>query len=148
MFYTNILAASGSCSYVGFVGATLGAGIGFFSGRFGLMIDSLMSVKMITASGDHIEVSEDSNSDLFWGLRGAGANFGIVTSATYKLHQQANAGQVFYADLIYPTDVKEDYFNALQALGDNWPPELGACHAIFWDPSSNAVSSRGYKTIL
>ena len=140
--------ASGSCSSVGFVGATVGAGIGFFSGVFGLMIDSLLSVKMVTADGDIVEASETSNPDLFWGIRGAGVNYGIITSATYRLHKQANDGQVFYADLIYPASAKEGYFNALQALGANWPAQLGTCNAIFWEPNSNAVSPKGRRVIL
>ncbi|CAJ2507153.1 Uu.00g083390.m01.CDS01 [Anthostomella pinea] len=134
---------SGSCSAVGFVGATLGAGVGVFSGIYGLLIDSLLSVRMVTASGDLIEISESSNSDLFWALRGAGANFGIMTSATYRLRQQTNKGEVFVADLIYPAAFKESYFNVLQALEDNWPPEQGINSAIFWDPSSNATCIMG-----
>ena len=121
----------------------MGGGIGFFSGYFGLMIDSLLSVKMVTASGDIVEASESSNPDLFWAVRGAGANFGIITSATYKLHEQVNNGQVFYADLIYPASAKEGYFDALQALGADWPPALGTCSGVFWEPNSNSVSPEG-----
>ena len=137
--------ASGSCSGVGFVGATIGAGVGFSSSIFGLMLDSLLSVRVVTASGDIVEASESANPDLFWAIRGAGANFGIITSATYKLHAQVNNGQFFCADLVYPASAKEDYFNGLEALGASWPRELMSCSCIFWDPNSNTVSLKTGK---
>ncbi|KAL2788811.1 hypothetical protein BJX66DRAFT_326833 [Aspergillus keveii] len=76
---------TGTCSCVGLIGATLGAGIGRLSGTHGLMIDALLSVRIVTADGSLLTASETSNSDLFWAIRGAGANFGIITSATYRI---------------------------------------------------------------
>lgn len=58
---------------------TLGAGIGRYQGVFGLLIDSLVSVRLVTADGRLITVSATSNPDLFWAIRGAGSNFGIST---------------------------------------------------------------------
>ncbi|KAI5868214.1 hypothetical protein GGS23DRAFT_544560 [Durotheca rogersii] len=133
---------SGACSCTGFVGSTLGAGIGYMSGIFGLVIDALVSVRLVTAKGELVEASEKSNPDLFWGIRGAGANFGIVTSATYKLSKQINGGQVFYADLIFPATFKEQYFNIVEKF-ENRPAELGFSSAIFWDPASNSTVIMG-----
>jgi FAD/FMN-containing dehydrogenase len=56
-------------------------------GYFGLVLDGLVSARMVTADGRVVEVSETNNSDLFWGIRGAGANFGIITSATLQAAQ-------------------------------------------------------------
>ncbi|KAI1085366.1 FAD-binding domain-containing protein [Whalleya microplaca] len=127
----------GSCSRVGVVGATVGAGVGFFQGLFGLMIDALVSVRLVTANGNVVEASASSNPDLFWGIRGAGANFGIITSATYKLFKAVNGGQVFTADMIYPANMRSAYFNVLKTFEDTMPPELGINTAITWDATSN-----------
>lgn len=71
--------ATVSSSCVGIVGATLGAGLGTLQGLHGVLLDSLESVRLVTASGEIVTASQTHNSDLFWGIRGAGHNFGIVT---------------------------------------------------------------------
>lgn len=118
----------------------MGGGIGYLEGTFGLVIDSLVSARLITARGDLIEVSESLNPDLFWAIRGAGTNFGIITSAVYKLTKPVNDGQVFYADLIYGASQKSDYFNAMQTFNDNMPSQLGFSSALFWNTTTNEVS--------
>jgi fumiquinazoline A oxidase len=72
------------------VGAALGGGIGPYQGVHGLLLDDLKSVTIVTGSGEIVTASEKENSDLFWGLRGAGQNYGIVTSATFQIHDQTN----------------------------------------------------------
>jgi FAD/FMN-containing dehydrogenase len=77
---------AGFISHTGMAGLTLGGGIGFFMRKFGLTIDSLLSVDMITADGDFVKASEDENADVFWGVRGGGGNFGIVTEFEFRLN--------------------------------------------------------------
>ncbi|RYP44388.1 hypothetical protein DL768_009154 [Monosporascus sp. mg162] len=127
----------GSCPSVGVIGATLGAGVGLFQGLFGLIIDVLVSVRLVTANGDVVEASARSNPELFWGIRGAGANFGIITSATYKLTKAVNGGQVFTADMIYPASLRKDYFNVLKTYEDTMPAELALNTAITWNADTN-----------
>ncbi|KAI1495977.1 FAD-binding domain-containing protein [Biscogniauxia marginata] len=129
----------GSCPSVGTIGVTLGAGIGPFQGLFGLMIDCLISARLVTADGDLVDVSERDNPDLFWAIRGAGANFGIITSATYKLKKAVNDAQVFTVDAIYPADAKSAYFDVLQSFQDKMPAELALCTVILWDNDSNTT---------
>ena len=105
------------------------------------MIDCLRSVRLITASGDIVEASEDVNSDLFWGIRGAGANFGIITSATYQLPKAVNNAQCFTADAIYPLSMKDAYLDVLESLEDRIPPELAIGTIYFWDAGSETVSA-------
>ncbi|RYC63463.1 hypothetical protein CHU98_g2747 [Xylaria longipes] len=83
---------TGTCSCVGMMGATLGGGISPLHGLHGLIIDALISVRIVTADGKIIEASQTSNSELFWGIRGAGQNFGIVVEATYQLHPLYRGG--------------------------------------------------------
>ncbi|KAI1261130.1 hypothetical protein F5Y18DRAFT_431433 [Xylariaceae sp. FL1019] len=124
---------TGSCSCPGMVGVTLGAGVGRSSGVFGLVMDSLISVRVVFSTGEHIEVSETKHPSLFWAIRGAGANFGIVTSATYRLHNQSNNGQVVNVDFIFPAAMATAYFDALQSYNDNLP-------ALHLPPSSHIMS--------
>src|SRR6202171_2843289 len=78
----------GVIGHTGVAGLTLGGGLGRLQRKFGLTIDNLLSVDLVTADGNELHVSKDENPDLFWGLRGAGANFGVATSFEYRLHPQ------------------------------------------------------------
>ncbi|KAJ5783898.1 CAZyme family AA7 [Penicillium psychrosexuale] len=108
---------TGSCPCVGMVGATLGGGVGRYQGLHGLILDALKSVQLVTAAGDLITVSATQNEDLFWGIRGAGFNYGIVTSATYNVHDLTNEGNVLNADFMFPASLNETYFNILASYG-------------------------------
>lgn len=77
--------STGDTSTVGLGGLTTGGGIGFLVRKFGLTIDSLRSVNIVTASGHYLTANAMRNADLFWAIRGGSGNFGIVTSFTFKL---------------------------------------------------------------
>lgn len=78
----GVLVQTGNCNCVGTLGALLGGGYGNLMGEHGFAVDNVISMRVVTAAGDILTVSNTSNSDLFWAMRGAGPNFGIVTSAT------------------------------------------------------------------
>ncbi len=82
----GLAAVLGFVSATGCAGLTLGGGFGYLSRRFGWTTDNLVSVDLVTAAGKMVRASEQENSDLFWGLRGGGGNFGVATSFEYKLH--------------------------------------------------------------
>ena len=76
----------GVMSTTGIAGLTLGGGLGWLNGRYGLACDNLISADVATADGQVLRASTDENADLFWGIRGGGGNFGIVTCFEYQLH--------------------------------------------------------------
>lgn len=82
----------------GIAGLTLGGGIGYLMRRFGLACDNLLSVDIVTADGQLRRASTTENPDLFWGLRGGGGNFGVVTSLEYQLH---SVGPIVLGGLLF-----------------------------------------------
>jgi FAD/FMN-containing dehydrogenase len=82
----GLAAVLGFISNTGIAGLTLGGGFGYLTRRFGWTSDTVFSIELITADGAVVRASEKENPDLFWGLRGGGGNFGVVTSFEYRLH--------------------------------------------------------------
>jgi hypothetical protein len=90
---------AGVVSHTGIAGLTLGGGTGWQQRKYGLTIDNLLSVDLVTADSDHVTASQDENAELFWGVRGGGGNFGIVTSFEFQMNPigpQVMAGPVFW----------------------------------------------------
>jgi hypothetical protein len=90
---------AGIVTHTGIAGLTLGGGTGWIQRKYGLTIDNLLSVDLVTADGQFVQASERENADLFWGVRGGGGNFGIVTEFTYRLSPlgpQVLAGPLFW----------------------------------------------------
>src|SRR5215831_7254475 len=83
----GLATTGGSVSDTGIAGLTLGGGLGWLAGKYGLSCDNLLSMDLVTADGTVLVASATENADLFWALRGGGGNFGIVTSFEYQLHQ-------------------------------------------------------------
>ncbi len=105
----------GDAASVGLGGITLGGGIGFLTRKYGLTIDNLLAVELVTAEGQIVQASATENEDLFWALRGGGGNFGVVTGFQYRL---VEAGIVYGGLLGLPatTEVISKYAElALQA---------------------------------
>ncbi len=90
---------AGIVTHTGLAGLTLGGGIGWIMRKYGLTIDQLVSVDLVTADGEFVTASEDEHADLFWGVRGGGGNFGVVTEFELRAHPlgpDVVAGPVFW----------------------------------------------------
>ena len=106
----------------GIAGLTLGGGIGWLSGSYGLSCDNLISADLVAADGQPLTASANDNPDLFWGLRGGGGNFGVVTSLEYQLHPVGP--EVLAGFLVYPFANAREFFDLVNELTDNMPDEL------------------------
>jgi FAD/FMN-containing dehydrogenase len=112
----------GVVSHTGVAGLTLGGGMGRLQRKFGLTIDNLRAAEVITADGRRVRASDDENADLFWGLRGAGANFGIVTSFEFNLHPFD--GAVTHGAVVHPIERARDLAANYRETLDRAPDEL------------------------
>jgi FAD/FMN-containing dehydrogenase len=112
----------GVVSHTGVAGLTLGGGMGRLQRKFGLTLDNLLSVDLITADGRVVRASEDENPDLFWGLRGAGPNFGIVTSFEFRLHPLDHA--ITFGRVVHPLDRARELSGLFRELAETGPDEL------------------------
>jgi FAD/FMN-containing dehydrogenase len=92
----------GVVSETGIAGLTLNGGMGWLRRKHGLSSDNLLSVKVVTADGRSLTASEEENADLFWGIKGGGGNFGVVTSFEYRLHPVGP--EVMFVFVLYPGD--------------------------------------------
>ena len=118
----GLAAPSGIVTHTGIAGLTLGGGIGWVHRKHGLTIDNLVSVDLVTAAGDLVKASADEHPDLFWGVRGGGGNFGIVTSFEYALQPvgpEVLAGPVFWHASDAP-DVLRFYRDYITTVPDEY----------------------------
>jgi hypothetical protein len=112
---------AGVVSHTGLGGLVLGGGFGWLSRRYGLSIDNLASVELVTADGAAVTASESENPELFWGVRGGGGNFGIVVRFEFRLHK---VGPVRFASVYYKLDEGATVLRAWRDHMADAPDEL------------------------
>ena len=117
----GLATTTGTCATVGMGGSTLGGGIGWLMGRFGMTIDNVLACEIVTADGDILTTSAEQHPDLFWALRGGGGNFGVVTSIVYRLHQ---LGPVLGGAAIIPMALAPAALRLYRDLTATAPDEL------------------------
>lgn len=118
----GLIVPAGIVTTTGAAGLTLGGGFGWTSRKYGLTCDNVISYDVVTANGQFVKASKDENPELFWGLRGGGGNFGIVTNFEYRLHDfgpEVAAGLCFF-----PFEYAKDVLNFYQQYSEEVPNEV------------------------
>lgn len=115
----------------------MGGGIASAQGHQGLMQDALESVQVVTADGALLSASKHDNPDLFWAIRGAGSNFGIITSATYKVYGTSNNNQAMNADFVFPASANHSFWQVMQSFDNILPSRLALTAVAFYDRLHN-----------
>ncbi|KAJ8106846.1 hypothetical protein ONZ43_g6922 [Nemania bipapillata] len=115
---------TGSCACVGMLGPGLGGGHGRLEGLYGLISDNMVNLNVVLADGSTVQVNSKSYTDLFWGMRGAGHNFGIVTSFELNIYPRGPSTW-HYHNYIWTGDKLETVFTALNKLHNNGSTPVG-----------------------
>jgi len=113
---------TGINSTTGIAGLTLGGGFGWLGRKYGMTIDNLLSADVVTAKGEVVRASETENADLFWGIRGGGGNFGIVTSFEFRCHEVGP--EVLAGLVVYSQDDGKKLFDSYRKFAKDSPEEL------------------------
>lgn len=124
----GLAAPGGIVSETGIAGLTLGGGFGWLTRKYGFTCDNLISVEIVTADGRLLTASSTENPDLFWGIRGGGGNFGIVTSFEFQLRPVGP--EVLAGLILYPIEAAADVLRFYRDFTASTPEELGAM-AVF-----------------
>ena len=128
----GLVVPSGVISATGVAGLTLGGGVGWLTRPYGLTIDNLLAADVVTASGETVHASQNENADLFWGLRGGGGNFGVVTSFTFRAHPLGP--DVFAGNLVYGRERWPDALRAYAAWTARLPDALNSIVSFMVPP--------------
>ena len=128
---------NGIVSETGVAGLTLGGGFGWTTRRYGYTSDNLLAADVVTADGELRTASAAQNPDLFWGIRGGGGNFGVVTSFTFRAHPVGP--EVFGGMLVYPMDRAAAVVDAFRALTTDAPDELSSLLVLRRAPPAPAL---------
>lgn len=137
----ELVTPMGTVSHTGVGGLVTGGGFGRVARRFGLSVDNLLSVDVVGADGRFRRASLDENPDLFWGVRGGGGNFGIVTSFEFRLHPMQR--QVVFGNVVFPISRARD---VLRVYGEYGPRAPDALDMGIWvaRPPGGAAGSCGF----
>ncbi len=121
----------GVISKTGIAGLTLGGGVGWLVRKHGLSCDNVLEFEVVTADGKVLTVNANQNTDLFWGLRGGGGNFGVVTSFLYRAHPVST---VLGGLIVYPRDAAPEVLRGYRDVMEDAPADLTAYAGMIWTP--------------
>lgn len=132
----GLATTGGRVSTTGVAGLTLGGGSGWLERHFGLAADSLLEVKIVTASGEVVTANEKENPDLFWALHGAGGNFGVAVEFTFKLHSMTD---FFIGMVLWPPEKAPQVLRHYREFMATAPTTIGGAFAFITAPPEEFV---------
>ena len=132
----GLATTGGTNTDTGIAGLTLGGGIGWLAGKYGLSCDNLLSADVVTADGRFLAASQTENEDLFWGLRGGSGNFGIVTSFEYQLHP---VGPVLAGMVLHPFARAREVLRFYGEFSRGIPDEVNTVCVILTSPDGQPM---------
>ncbi len=136
----NLALPQGTCRTVGVVGSTLGGGIGLLSRQYGLIADNVERITMLNAAGEFMQIDHQQHAELFWALRGAGANqYGVITQIDYRIHRIPTI--IYGGTISWPIKVAKDIFQRYRDLLADASDDLSMYAFIPHSPRSDAVVS-------
>ncbi len=132
----GLAVTGGAISTTGIAGLTLGGGLGWLMAKHGLAADNLLAAELVNADGDVLDVTEASDPDLFWALRGGGGNFGIVTTFTYRLHplEMVTGGLI-----AHPVDAAPELLRFYRDAVADCPDDLSVFAVLAHAPDGSGV---------
>ena len=133
----GLAVTGGRVSTTGIAGLALGSGSGWLERKLGFVCDNLMQAEVVTADGRRVIASDEENADLFWGLRGGGGNFGVVTAFHFRLHPIGPI--VLGGMLLYPAAMARDVVRFWRDFMTNAPDEVGSALAFITAPPEEFV---------
>ena len=128
----GLATTAGTVSHTGAAGLTLGGGLGRLGRRFGLACDNAASFDIVTADGHFLRANDDENADLYWGLRGGGGNFGVVTSIEYRLHRMDP--MILGGNIVWPIDQARDAFRYYRDIAVDAPDVVSLAPDLHNEP--------------
>lgn len=133
----GLATTGGAISTTGVAGLTLGGGWGWLQGKYGLALDNLLGVEMVLADGSVAKAGLSENRDLFWAVRGAGANFGVVTSLIFQLHP---VGPLVVGGLVaHPFDRAGEVLRYYREFARSLPDELSLAGGVLHAPDGSGA---------
>ena len=133
----GLAVTGGRVTHTGVAGLTLGSGSGWIDRKLGPTCESLLSAEVVTADGRVVRASADENSDLLWGLKGGGGNFGVVTEFEFQLHP---VGPIVFAGLIlHPRGAAKQLLRVYRDFMEHAPDEVGGGFALLTAPPDTFV---------
>jgi FAD/FMN-containing dehydrogenase len=128
----GLASVQGFVSNTGIAGLTLGGGFGYLTRKYGWTSDTLRSVELVSAEGKVVRASDTENTELFWGLRGGGGNFGVVTNFEYELYPLGP--EIAGGGIAWPAENAPEVLNLVQSLSSNATPDTTYVTALRFAP--------------
>ena len=134
----GLVTTAGTVSHTGVGGLTLGGGFGRLGRRFGLALDNVKAVDIVTADGQLRHASAEENPDLYWGVRGGGGNFGVVSSFEFALHPMQRT--IIGGEAVFPIERLKEVLKLYAEMSANAPDDLYVDCYVFDPPAADGVA--------